>query len=466
MRRRAKHIASAEDYVAGGLDASMRRKLGGQALLYFVILLVVFAVLGFGVYQVICGSVYRVVDESLLASRPATAAIAEPMDATSVDEATPAGEEAGFGAPAMTTMADSLANASFASIILLRDATGALVEVEGLYAAYPDSFRDVPFDAEGLERIGECVLDGHAYRMVSYRVDALDAAGTPIEDAGAGGGIAYMQVLIGVDSEKAIVEHAGVALTVYLLFAVVVSAAAGVYFSSRVTSSLMASWKSQAEFVQNASHELKTPLAVIQASGEALMGRPESTIIDCFEIVGAMTEESRRMSRLVDDLMQLAASDAGHMDLDVQPVCVDDMVDAFAGPYVDLADAQGKTLEIDSHVGGTVALDADKLRQLLGILLDNALKYTDDGDLLGVEAKREGSRLVLRVWDTGRGMAPEERDRAFKRFYRSDKARAGAAAGMGLGLSLAQAIVDAHGGAIVLEPREPKGTCAVVTLPA
>lgn len=458
LRRCARNGALGGDLSAGEMDASMRSRLGSQALLYFTVLLVVFALLGVGVYQVICSSVYRVVDESLLASKPVAAAVAESMGTTSAGESLPAGEEAGVGMPAMTTMADSLADASFASIILLRDEQGALVDIEGLYSAYPDSLRNAPFKADRLDRIEECRLDGHAYRMVTYRIEApaADGADRPVE---------FMQVLIGVDSEKAIVEHAGAALTAYLFLAVIISAAAGMFFSSRASSSLMASWRSQAEFVQNASHELKTPLAVIQASGEVLLGQPESRIVDCFEVVDAMVEESRRMSGLVDDLMQLAASDAGRMDVDIQPVDIDRLVASCANRYLDFTEVQGKGLEVDARFGDTVRLDEAKVWQLLGILLDNALKYTDAGDRIGVDVARDGSQLVIRVWDTGRGVTDEERESAFKRFYRSDGARASSAGGMGLGLSLAQAIASAHGGTISLEPNEPRGAVATVRLP-
>lgn len=443
----------------------MRRRFKRQALMYFLILLVVFALLGAGVYQVICGSVFRVVDESLLASRPVSALSAESAKELSGGAgAADNVERADLGVPALTTMADSVANSSFASIILLRDSEGALVDVEGLYATYPDVLRNVPFDAGSLDRIGECTLDGHSYRMISYRADMLGADQGADLDAD-DDDILYMQVLIGIDSEKAVVERAGAALAAYLVFAIAASAAAGIFFSKRVTSSVMASWRSQAEFVQNASHELKTPLAVIQASGEVLMGRPESKVVDCFEIVSAMTEESARMSRLVDNLMQLAASDAGRMELDLRPVDVDETVGLFAAPYAEFAEVQGKTFEVDARFNGTALLDADSFRQLLGILLDNALKYSEEGESVGIETRRHGSQLTLRVWDTGRGTTAEDRENAFKRFYRSDEVRAGSTDGMGLGLPLAEAIVRAHGGTIALEPLEPKGTSVVVVLP-
>mgnify|MGYP003036932774 FL=1 len=106
------------------------------------------------------------------------------------------------------------------------------------------------------------------------------------------------------------------------------------------------------------------------------------------------------------------------------------------------------------------------MRQLLGIVLDNALKYTAPGDEITVRTRASGPKqCVVEVADTGCGIDPEDRAHVFERFYRADKARSRETGGYGLGLSLAQHIVEAHGGSIALEPNEPRGT-VVVTLPA
>ena len=136
----------------------------------------------------------------------------------------------------------------------------------------------------------------------------------------------------------------------------------------------------QTEFVQNASHELRTPLAVVQATGELLLDHPESRIVDRFEDVNVITEETKRLTRLVDSLMELSLDDAGRTALDCGPVEIDALVRDVAALYEDFAALQGKQVRFEPGFSGTVPADADRLRQLLAIVLDNAVKYTAAGD--------------------------------------------------------------------------------------
>ena len=109
--------------------------------------------------------------------------------------------------------------------------------------------------------------------------------------------------------------------------------------------------------------------------------------------------------------------------------------------------------------------DADRLRQLLAIVLDNAVKYTAAGDEIVVTTRAQGQKCLLTVADTGCGIDPEDRERVFERFFRADKARSRATGGHGLGLSLAQSIVQAHGGTVRLVANEPRGTVVAIMLP-
>ncbi len=243
------------------------------------------------------------------------------------------------------------------------------------------------------------------------------------------------------------------------------SAAAGYLLSRRTLKPIVENWHAQTEFVQNASHELRTPLAVIQTTGELLLDRPESRIVDRFEDVNVIASETRRLSRLVDDLMTLSLDDAGRAPLARTEVSAGALLGETAGAYEEFAALQGKRIEVDAEDGLFVEADADKLRQLLNILVDNALKYTEAGDVVRLCAQAKGAKCVLRVADTGCGIDPADRARAFERFYRADKARSREAGGHGLGLSIAKSIVDAHGGTIALEANEPQGTVVIITLP-
>lgn len=437
----------------------MRRELLKQTVLLFFVFTLLFALLGVGIYSMVSASIYQTADNDLedlkadhnimtvdtSLSRSAAVAADEASDAaeTEVDDLS-------------YSIQQNIVDVNPQFITLLRDENGALLDTVGLYATYPAFLADIPFDARDLDRIYDTSAGGHAYRGISYELNDGET-------------VAYMQVLVNVDSELAILDSFTRTLAIYLAAAVVVSAAASYLLSRRMLKPIVENWRAQTEFVQNASHELRTPLAIIQTTGELLLDHPDKRIVDRFEDVNTITSETKRLSRLVDDLMALSLDDAGRTTLVPSVVDVDALVRDVATAYEDFATLQDKQLRVDASFGGTVDADADKLRQLLGILLDNALKYTAAGDEIVVstraDARSAGSKCVIAVADTGCGIDPEDREHAFERFYRADKARSRETGGYGLGLSLAQRIVEAHGGTIALEANEPRGTVALITLP-
>ena len=190
-----------------------------------------------------------------------------------------------------------------------------------------------------------------------------------------------------VDSEIAILDGFTRTLIVYLAAAVVVAAGASYLLSRRTLKPIVANMRAQTEFVQNASHELRTPLAVIQTTGELLLDSPNSRIVDRFEDVNAITSETKRLARLVDNLMELSLGDAGRSSLDASAVNLDALVREACAAYEDFATLQDKRLEVETGSRETIEADADKLRQLLGIVLDNALKYTAPGDEITVRTR-------------------------------------------------------------------------------
>ena len=137
----------------------------------------------------------------------------------------------------------------------------------------------------------------------------------------------------------------------------------------------------------------------------------------------------------------------------------------MASTYREYAELKGRKIDVSAESGAVVSGDCAKLRQLLAIVLDNAIKYTEEGDSIKVETALEGHRAHIRVSDTGIGVSAEDVERAFDRFYRADKARE-AGGGRGLGLAIAKAIVDAHGGAIGMVPNPAgEGTLVEIILP-
>ena len=167
----------------------------------------------------------------------------------------------------------------------------------GKPGSYPSFLEGVPFDPNDVDRVCQTEAGGHAYRGITF----------PLEEAER----TYLQVLVNVDAELAILDGFTRTLVLYLAAVVVAAAAASYLLSRRTLKPIVQNWKAQTEFVQNASHELRTPLAVVQATGELLLDHPESRIVDRFEDVNVITEETKRLARLVDSLMELSLDDAG-----------------------------------------------------------------------------------------------------------------------------------------------------------
>ncbi len=220
------------------------------------------------------------------------------------------------------------------------------------------------------------------------------------------------------------------------------------------------SFERQREFVADASHELRTPLAVIRVNAEAA-----ATSSGDDEALGDIAAEASYMTRLLDDLLLLAGSDREGIDLQFERADLAEFARSASRAASRLAAASGIQLTVEA--GEPVPVDADpaRCREVLLILLDNAVKYTPVGGAIALRAFRSGSEAVVTVRDTGIGLAPEDAGRVFDRFFRVDKARSRALGGAGLGLSIAREIVHAHHGTLKLDSEIGRGTTVTMRLP-
>jgi signal transduction histidine kinase len=231
---------------------------------------------------------------------------------------------------------------------------------------------------------------------------------------------------------------------------------------NEMLASLEAASRAQQRFVSDASHELRAPLTAIQGNLELLRRHRSMPEAERDEALTEVERESTRLSRLVADLLVLARADAG-VSLKCCPVDLDAVVLEAYREARHLS--QGQALTLDPFEPARVEGDEDRLKQLLLILLDNALKYTPSTGhvTLGLHRRETAAELVVR--DTGVGIAPEDVPLVFERFYRADPARSRDPGGTGLGLPIARWIVEQHEGEIKLESEPGQGTTATVRLP-
>ena len=228
----------------------------------------------------------------------------------------------------------------------------------------------------------------------------------------------------------------------------------------RMLQPVQASFDRQKQFVWDASHEFKTPLAVISANAEVL-----SREIGPNEYLGYIQSEVRRTDSLVQSLLTLARMDKGTVAAEMKRFNLSDALMGVALPFESTVFEAGRTLETEIPEGLFLRGDEAMLQQLAVILLSNALKYSDEGGLIRLSLAQKGRGATITVYNTGPGIAPENLERIFDRFYREDLSHNSAVAGNGLGLAIARTIVEAHKGHIRAESEYGKSATFIVSLP-
>jgi signal transduction histidine kinase len=218
------------------------------------------------------------------------------------------------------------------------------------------------------------------------------------------------------------------------------------------------------EFTLHASHELKTPLTVLCGETETAL-RDETISSAERERAASQLDELRRLARIVDGLTLLAKADAGQVDLQLEPIRLDELVrDNFADLQI-LAEPHGIKVELANRQEISVRGDRHRLRQLLLNLADNAVKYNQPQGRVTMNLRRSGETAEFTIANTGGGIPPEILLRVFDRFFRGDPAHGSTIDGCGLGLSIAQWIVSAHGGKIQIASELSKLTIVTVQIP-
>ncbi len=269
------------------------------------------------------------------------------------------------------------------------------------------------------------------------------------------------RLLIVVDSRLEI-QNAESVLRLTVLVAVIEDAllsAGAVWLIRKMVKPVDEAMEKQKQFVWDASHELKTPLAVISANADVLAAEAgESKPLQYIQ------SEVRRTDSLIQNLLTLARMEKGTVQAEHAKFDLSRALLEVALPFESAVFEDGKTLDMDIPDGIEYTGDQEMIKQLAVILLSNAQKYSDDGGKIRVSLEAKGEKRILRVQNTGPAIPPEAQQRIFDRFYRVDSSHNRAVEGNGLGLSIAQNIVSLHRGRITVHSAENEGTEFTVTL--
>ena len=284
------------------------------------------------------------------------------------------------------------------------------------------------------------------YRVVLTEMN-IDSVSTNIK---------YAAILVNTSQLEQISQNHEQLIVVVMASFWILSILASLYLARVSVKPLLESMQKQKSFVENASHELRTPLAVLQNRLETLFRKPEATIMESSESIASSLEEVRNMKFLTTNLLNLARRDDGiKPELgEVEP----DFFNTIFTNYEMIASENDRVFRFDNRVHRTIITDKLLLKQLMTILFDNAVKYTEEEGDIYFEISTTERSLYLTVADNGIGISAADKKKIFDRFYRVDKARTRQKGGFGLGLSLAKQIVDALKGSISVKDNKPNGT--------
>jgi signal transduction histidine kinase len=349
---------------------------------------------------------------------------------------------------------DEVHDAELAAIFALPlDAQGNLLPGTSVGSLTPHLDAVLDAQANGSDLRTVRTKDGIRVRLLTYRLPsgtdtAFIQAGRLLSDQDR----VLMQLLIGI----------------LILSGVGAVAVGGVswWLAGRSLAPLRGAWEQQQSFVANAGHELRTPLTLIRASAEVARRRTMTpAAVDASdELLADIIQECDHMGHLVEDLVLLSRLDSGRLVLARTRVEVGVLLSELARQFGRVAEEAGVGIELHEITGVAMA-DPTRLRQVILILLDNAVRHTPPGGTVFIGSHQSGRTVIIEVRDTGIGIEEEHLDRVFERFYQVDDARSGEARGNGLGLSIAQALLAAQDGTIRLESTPGIGTRALVHVP-
>lgn len=338
--------------------------------------------------------------------------------------------------------------------LLLRDDSGEILNAQHL--TFFDYMLNIDFSPQnaGKLRTEKVERNSSALWYRTYTMPVINSAGEQY----------YLQMVTDSTDIEASLRLILRVLMICTAGAMVLVVVAGWYLSKSLVRGVVEAWERQDEFISYASHEIRSPLAVIHSSLELLLETPGQRIIERSDLIMNSLTETSRLRKMSSNLLEMVQLQASEMQLHRERFDLEQMVIDFIEPFCYQAEAAGKQLEYSLQPGVTLYADRQLMTELLAILLENALKYTEEGGMIRVNTCCADNKVVLTVSDTGIGISDEAMRKIFTRFYREERQQS-KADGSGLGLYIASLIAQRHGGKIKAEHNKPRGSVFTVILP-
>lgn len=250
-----------------------------------------------------------------------------------------------------------------------------------------------------------------------------------------------IQIIRNIDSEISSLRQLIFVFIIGILISLIITYYLAVYLTKKALIPIETAWNNQAKFIQDASHELRTPISIISSKLERMLKHPNSTISDEVETIADAMSEIRRSKKMISDLLSLTKEEA-ITKLNITEVNIKNFIKDICVDYVDIADIQEKRFEMNFNLKNeTIFTNENKLRQLLLIFIDNAFKYTKENDFIAININQKDNVYTeIFIIDSGVGIKQEDIPYIFDRFFRSENVRDKDIEGSGIGLSIAKMI--------------------------
>ena len=269
--------------------------------------------------------------------------------------------------------------------------------------------------------------------------------------------IRYVRVYINVGAEEELRLRITLFCVAFFVIVFAIQSLIGYFGGVKQTKPFIRALERNNRLIADISHEFNTPLAIVNSDIARTLEKPEAKVKDVSEQLVSALNETQRLKRMIKELLILSASDAQKLDLKFENADISAILKELAEPFSMMAELDGKTFVDEVDDGITAIVDADKFRQITIALLDNAMKYTSEGESVTLSLRRKGGKIVLGVFDTGKGVSEEDMVRIFERFYRTDGSRNDKTGGVGLGLAIVKEIVSNMGAKLYVHANRPKG---------
>lgn len=275
----------------------------------------------------------------------------------------------------------------------------------------------------------------------------------------------YMIVFFDITSQQGILVNLIYTFFIVALIMFIIIFFISIFFANRSINPVKEAFYKQKQFIADASHELKTPIAIINTNVDVLLSYGDDTINNQSKWLGYIKSESERMTKLTNDLLYLTQMDYTDMIMISSEFSLSEAVENVILTMEAVIFENNISLNYEIEPNLVIRGNNEQLKQVVMILLDNALKYTNAKGLVDITLKKRNNDVVLSVTNTGEGIPEEHLERIFDRFYRTDKSRARTCGGYGLGLAIAKAIIDQQKGRIYAKSIINEYTTFFVELP-